>query len=88
MAPVKQTRSSSLTWVGQARRLDEDGVEPGALALHEGGQDADEVAPNGAADATVVHLDDVFLPEGLAVHDGVVHPDLVGGAGRWRDGSG
>lgn len=37
--------------VRQPRRLDEDGVEPVALALEERGEDADEVPAHGAADA-------------------------------------
>ena len=42
--------------VGEAGRLDDDGVEP-ALALHQPFDDADEVAAHGAADAAVVHLE-------------------------------
>ena len=42
--------------VGEAGRLDDDGVEL-ALALHQPVEDADEVAAHGAADAAVVHLE-------------------------------
>mmetsp|Transcript_16048 Transcript_16048/g.42385 ORF Transcript_16048/g.42385 Transcript_16048/m.42385 type:complete len:225 (-) Transcript_16048:530-1204(-) len=51
-------------WVGKARRLDDDAVERLALASSlpvEFFQACNEVAPDGAADATVVHLDDVLL---------------------------
>ncbi len=46
--------------VGQAGRLDEDVVELVA-PLHQVAEDADEVAADGAADAAVVHLEDLFL---------------------------
>ena len=42
--------------IGQARGLDDDGVEL-ALALHQAVEDADEVAAHGAADAAIVHLE-------------------------------
>jgi hypothetical protein len=31
------------------------------LAPHQPGEDADEVTPNGAADATIVHLENLFV---------------------------
>ena len=46
--------------VGQAGRLDQDVVEA-VLALHQVAEDADQVAADGAADAAVVHLEDLFL---------------------------
>ena len=46
--------------VRHAGRLDEDVVEPVA-AFHELPEDADEVAADGAADAAVVHLEDLLL---------------------------
>ena len=42
--------------IGEARGLDDDGVEL-ALAPHQTLDDADEVAAHGAADAAVVHLE-------------------------------
>ncbi len=42
--------------IGEAGRLDDDGVEL-ALALHQPFDDADQVAAHGAADAAVVHLE-------------------------------
>jgi hypothetical protein len=46
--------------IGEARGLDDDGVEL-ALALHQPFDDADEVAAHGAADAAVVHLEDFLV---------------------------
>jgi hypothetical protein len=46
--------------VGHARGFDEDVVEL-VPAFHQVAEDADQVAAPGAADATVVHLEDLFL---------------------------
>ena len=46
--------------IGEARRLDDDRVEP-PLALHQPLDDADEVAAHGAADAAVVHFEHLFV---------------------------
>ena len=46
--------------IGEAGRLDQDAVKA-AGPLHQPLDDADEVAAHGAADATVVHLEDVFV---------------------------
>ena len=46
--------------VGEARGLDDDGVEL-ALAPHQPIDDADQVAAHGAADAAVVHLEHFFV---------------------------
>jgi len=59
--------------IGEAGGLDEDAVE-GLLALHEAAEDADEIAANGAADAAVVHLEELFV--GLD-DELVVHADLA-----------
>ena len=46
--------------IGEACGLDDDPVE--LLApLHEAGDDADEVPAHGAADAAVVHFEDLFV---------------------------
>ena len=59
--------------VGEAGGLDEDGVEP-VLALHQPGEDAEEIAADGAADAAIVHLEDLLV--GLD-DELVVHADLA-----------
>ena len=46
--------------IGEARGLDDDGVEL-ALALHQAVEDAHEVAAHGAADAAIVHLEHFFV---------------------------
>lgn len=46
--------------IGETRRLDDDAVEP-ARPLHQAAEDTDQVAANVAADAPVVHLEDLFL---------------------------
>ena len=46
--------------VGKAGGFQQDGIELIAAA-HEGGEDADEVSPHGAADAAVVHFEDLFI---------------------------
>ena len=46
--------------IGQAGRFDDDGVEL-ALALHQAGQDADQVAAHRAADAAIIHLEHFFV---------------------------
>ena len=46
--------------IGEARGLDDDGVEL-ALALHQPVHDAHEVAAHGAADAAIVHLEHFFV---------------------------
>ncbi len=63
--------------VGQAGRLDDDGVEgglAGALALHQAVDHADQVAAHRAADAAVVHLEHVLVG---ADHQVVVDADLA-----------
>ena len=57
---VDEERLGHRAGVGQAGRLDQDVVEP-VLALHQVAEDADQVAADGAADAPVVHLEDLFL---------------------------
>ena len=59
--------------IGEARGLDDDGVEL-ALAAHQAFDDANEVAAHGAADAAVVHLEDFFVG---ADHQLVVDADLA-----------
>ena len=46
--------------IGQTRRFQQDSVELVA-ALDQIAQDADEITANGAADAAVVHLEDLFV---------------------------
>ena len=46
--------------IGQARGLDDDGVET-AFSLHQAGEHPDQVAAHRAADAAVVHLEDLFI---------------------------
>ncbi len=59
--------------IRQAGGLDEDGVEA-VLALHQPAEDAEEIAAHGAADAAVVHLEDLLV----ALDDElVVHADLA-----------
>jgi len=55
--------------IGEAGGLDEDAIE-GFLALHEAAEDADEIAAHGAADAAVVHLEELLvgLDDQLVVH--------------------
>ena len=57
---VHEERLRDRAGVGHAGRLDQDVVELVA-PLHQVADDADEVAANGAADAPVVHLEDLFL---------------------------
>jgi hypothetical protein len=59
--------------VGEAGGLDHDLVELVA-ALHQVAEDADQVAAHGAADAAVVHLEDLLLG---VEHEGVVDADLA-----------
>ena len=59
--------------IGQAGRLDQDAVEP-VLALEQPAEDPDEVAAHGAADAAVVHLEELLL---AGDHELVVDPDLA-----------
>ena len=58
--------------VGEAGGFDEDAVEA-ALALEQGGDDVDQVAAHGAADAAVVHLEHFFV----GVHHQVVVDALL-----------
>ncbi len=59
--------------VGQPGGLDEDVVEP-VPAAHQRAEDADQVPAHGAADAAVVHLEDLFF----GVDDqSVVYTDLT-----------
>jgi hypothetical protein len=61
------------TRIGEAGGLDQDAVQT-VLALHQTAKDADKVAPDGATDAPVVHLKDLFV----ALDDElVVHPYLA-----------
>ena len=46
--------------VSEAGRLDEDPIQP-VLALEEPSQDADQVTPHRAANAAVVHLEELLL---------------------------
>ena len=46
--------------IGKAGGFDQDPVEV-TLAPHQPGEDADEIASHGAADATVVHLENLFV---------------------------
>jgi hypothetical protein len=59
--------------VCQAGGLHDDPVE-GVAAAHECAEDADEIAANGAADASVVHLEDLFL---RVQYERVVHAHLA-----------
>ena len=59
--------------IGQAGRLDEHGVEA-VLAFHQVAENADEVAAHGAADAAVVHLEDLLV---RADDEFVVDADLA-----------
>ena len=59
--------------VGEAGGFDEDVVETVA-AFHQLAEDADEIAANGAAEASVVHLEDLLV--GID-DEGVVDPDLA-----------
>ena len=57
---VEEERLGDRAGVGQAGRLDQDVVEL-VPPLHQVAEDADQVAADGAADAAVVHLEDLFL---------------------------
>ena len=57
---VHEERLRDRAGVGHAGRLDEDVVEL-VPPLHQVAEDADEVAADGAADAPVVHLEDLLL---------------------------
>ena len=59
--------------VGEARGLDDDGVEL-ALAPHQPVEDAHQIAAHGAADAAVVHLEHFLVG---ADHEVVVDADLA-----------
>ncbi len=61
------------TGIGHAGGLNQDVVELVA-ALHEITQDADEVSANGAADAAVIHLEDLFFG---ANHQFLIHADFA-----------
>mmetsp|Transcript_58076 Transcript_58076/g.147471 ORF Transcript_58076/g.147471 Transcript_58076/m.147471 type:complete len:306 (+) Transcript_58076:162-1079(+) len=61
--------------VREASRLDDDAIEPLAVrhrALQDAAQTLDEIAAHGAADAAVVHLDDLLRAEVLFGHDELV----------------
>jgi hypothetical protein len=66
---VGKKRLRDGAWVSEAGGLDEDAVE-GLLTLHEAAEDADEITAHGAADAAVVHLEELFvgLDNELVVH--------------------
>ena len=55
---------------------DDDAVEL-SLALDEAAQDADEIAADRAADATVVHLEDLLLGVKLLLDQRIVDTDLA-----------
>ena len=57
---VGEKRLRDGTGIGEAGGLDENAVEL-VLALHETAEDADEIAADGAADAAVVHLEELFV---------------------------
>jgi hypothetical protein len=59
--------------VGEAGGFDDDAVELVAT-LHQVAQDADQVAAHGAADAPVVHLEDLFV--GID-DEGLIDADLT-----------
>jgi hypothetical protein len=62
--------------VGETGRLDDDGVEL-ALLLQEATDALDQIAAHGAADATIVHLDNILLAQQFAIDQGVVDTDLA-----------
>src|SRR5437870_511527 len=75
---VDEEALSDRARIGHARRLDDHALEfelAGIAPLPELPQDTDEVAAHGAADATVVHLDDLLA--GFAQEDFVVHTRLA-----------
>lgn len=55
---------------------DDDAVQRG-FALHQAGQDADEVTAHSAADAAVVHLKDLFFSVELLLDERVIDADLT-----------
>ena len=57
---IDEERLRDRAGIGQPGRLDQDVVEL-VLPLHQVAEDADQVAAHGAADAAVVHLEDLFL---------------------------
>ena len=59
--------------IGEAGGLDDDGVQL-VGALHQPADDADQVAAHGAADAPVVHLEDLFVD---ADDELLIDPDLA-----------
>ena len=64
---VDEKRLRDRCRIGQPGGLDDDAVEglgPGLSALPQLAEDAHQVAANGAADAAVVHLDDLFVRVG------------------------
>jgi hypothetical protein len=63
-------------WIGEAGGLDHDRVERCAAA-EQLGEDPDEVAAHGAADAAVVHLEDVFGGLEALLHERIVHSHLA-----------
>ncbi len=62
--------------VGETGRLDDDGVEL-ALLLQKAADALDQIAAHGAADATIVHLDNVLLAQQFAIDQSVVDTDLA-----------
>ena len=60
-------------WIREARGLEHDAVEPVAPG-HEVAQDSNEISTHGAADATVVHLEDLFLG---VDYEFLVHADFA-----------
>ena len=70
---VDEERLRDRPWIGEARGLNDDGVERlggRGLALHQALENADQVAAHGAADAAIVHLDNFFIrPDDQVVVD-------------------
>ena len=60
-------------WIGEPGGLHNDAVKP-ALALHQPGQNADQIAAHGAAHATIVHLEHFFVG---ADDEVVINADLA-----------
>mmetsp|Transcript_7837 Transcript_7837/g.24012 ORF Transcript_7837/g.24012 Transcript_7837/m.24012 type:complete len:472 (-) Transcript_7837:26-1441(-) len=72
---VRLNRGDDRRRVGEARRLEEDAVELLPL-LHEGAERPDQVTPDRAARAPVVHLDQVLLGRHVLPHQLLVDVDL------------
>jgi hypothetical protein len=55
---------------------DDDSVERG-FALHEAAQDADEITTDSAADAAIVHLEDLLFRVELLLDQSIVDTNLA-----------